>query len=84
MPTILNTSFASLIVCSPIAFAALNALVSRPQQLYADSRNRVPMKILDTLPENWLRPLVACLIRFGDNYTYFSRHGPIEFNKESV
>jgi hypothetical protein len=53
-------------------------------QLYADSRNRVPMKILDTLPENWLRPPVACLILFGHNYTCFSRHGPIEFNKESV
>lgn len=53
-------------------------------QLYADSRNRVPMKILDTLPEKWLLPLVACLILFGDNYTSFLRHGPLEFNKKSV
>jgi hypothetical protein len=26
-------------------------------------------------------PLVACLILFGDNYTYFLRHGPMEFKK---
>ena len=63
-------------------------------QLYADSRNRVPMKIPDTLPEKiaffeafisakvaFVIPLVACLILFGDNYTSFLRHGPMEFKK---
>ena len=63
-------------------------------QLYADSPNRVPMKILDTLPEkiaffeDFSRAkvalaisLVACLILFGDNYTPFLRHGPMEFKK---
>jgi hypothetical protein len=52
------------------------------------------MKILDTLPEKtaFLKlfsrtkvalviPLVACLILFGDNYTSFLRHGPMEFKK---
>ncbi len=53
------------------------------------------MKILDTLPEKiaFLEafflglksrqtiPLVACLILFGDNYTPFLRHGPMEFKK---
>jgi hypothetical protein len=53
------------------------------------------MKILDTLPEkiglfepfvpvkapSGDSPLVACLILFGDNYTSFLRHGPMEFKK---
>jgi hypothetical protein len=64
-------------------------------QLYADSRSRVPMKILNTLPEKiafleafffglksrQIIPMVACLILFGDNYTSFLRHGWMEFKK---
>jgi hypothetical protein len=69
-------------------------LVAR-SQLYADSFNGVPMKILDISPVKMavsrtnpatcegreVIPLVACLIHFGDNYTYFLRHGPLEFKK---
>ena len=65
------------------------------RQLYADSPNRVPMKILDSLPVKMaffelnpsthearkVIPLVACLIHFGDNYTFFLPHGPLEFKK---
>src|ERR1051325_9102407 len=53
-------------------------------QLYADSFNRVPMKIRILCPEKWLfrtrpppvkvvlgNPLVACLILLGDNYCTF-------------
>jgi hypothetical protein len=42
IPTILKTSFASFIVYSPI-----NSIVR--SQLYADSLDSVPMKILNTL-----------------------------------
>jgi hypothetical protein len=72
----------------------LPGLLTR-RQLYADSPNGVPMKILDTFPVKLavfeLNPstlearqrisLVACLIHFGDNYTSFLRHGPLEFKK---
>lgn len=66
------------------------------RQLYADSRDTVPMKILNAFPVKmavfellpspleaafWVIPLVARLILFGDNYTYFYRHGPMEFKK---
>jgi hypothetical protein len=51
------------------------------RQLYADSHNRVPMKILNTLTAKMATPPVARLILFGDNYTYFLRHGTLEFTK---
>jgi hypothetical protein len=41
------------------------------RQLYADSYNRVPMKILNTLTVKMATRPVACLILFGDNYTHF-------------
>ncbi len=51
------------------------------RQLYADSHNRVPMKILNAFSVKMATPAVARLILFGDNYTYFLRHGPLEFTK---
>jgi len=50
-------------------------------QLYADSYNRVPMKILNTLTVKMATRPVARLILFGDNYTHFWSHGPLEFTK---
>ncbi|HEX7771942.1 MAG TPA: hypothetical protein VF435_05940, partial [Pyrinomonadaceae bacterium] len=82
IPMILRKFFASFIVSSPIAFASplILGFIAR-SQLYADSHNRVPMKILNTLPAKMAIRPVACLILFGDNYTPVLTNGPLEFTK---